>query len=305
MTIALVIAKQLLIMFIYMMIGYLLYRSHKVSDEGSRSLANLLLYVVLPASLIRPFIAERTPDKAAGLIISFIAAAVILAVSMLIAAAFFRKNAIDNFGAAFSNAGFMGIPLITAALGSDAVFYAAGFIALLNILQWTYGQALISGDRSMIQPGAILKNPVLIAVAAGLVIFFAGIPLPAVVSSAIGALAGMNGPLAMVILGIYLAQTRIGEMFSEGHLYFVSAVRLLVIPLITILIVLLIPRQYSLIRSVLIIVNAAPIGSNVAVYAQKQGKDHTYAVKIVCLSTILSIVTMSLIMALASVMGVI
>ncbi|MBO5999850.1 MAG: AEC family transporter [Lachnospiraceae bacterium] len=300
---ALIIARQLIIMFIYMMVGYLLYRSHKVTDEGSRSLANLLLYAALPASLIRSFMVPRTPGKAVELLISMAAAALILLVSMVIAAVCFKKNGIDNFGAAFSNCGFMGIPLITAVLGADAVFYAAGFIALLNILQWTYGQALISEDRSMVRPGAVLKNPALIAVAAGVVIFFTGLPVPAVVSSAVGALAGMNGPLAMVILGIYLAQTNIKEMFSEGHLYLVSAVRLLVIPAVTILLVLLIPRQYGIIRTVLLICNAAPIGSNVAVYAQKLGKDHTYAVKIVCLSTGLSLITMSLIMALASLAG--
>ena len=42
----------------------------------------------------------------------------------------------------------------------------------------------------------------------------------------------------------------------------------------------------------LIIVNAAPIGSNIAVYAQRLGLDSSYAVQMVCLSTLLSLITL-------------
>ena len=50
-----------------------------------------------------------------------------------------HRQPVEEFAASFSNAGFMGIPLISMALGSSAVLYIAPFTALLNILQWTYG----------------------------------------------------------------------------------------------------------------------------------------------------------------------
>lgn len=204
----------------------------------------------------------------------------------------FRKAPIDDFGAAFSNAGFMGFPLVTAVLGSDAIFYAAGFVALLNALQWTYGQALLSGDKKHYSLQAVLKNPLVLSLLAGLLIFFVQIPVPAMAQDALEAIAGLNAPLAMIILGVYLAQTKLLSLFTEPRLYVVCAVRLLLIPALTILVLWFVPEQYAAIRLTLIIVASAPVGSNVAVYAQKLDQDYAYAVRLVCLSTLLSIITM-------------
>lgn len=57
------------------------------------------------------------------------------------------------------------------------------------------------------------------------------------------------------------------------------------------------------IGTVLIIVNAAPIGSNVAVYAQHLGLDSSYAVQMVCLSTLLSLITLPVMLSLAAALG--
>ena len=57
------------------------------------------------------------------------------------------------------------------------------------------------------------------------------------------------------------------------------------------------------IGTVLIIVNAAPIGSNIAVYAQRLGLDSSYAVQMVCLSTLLSLITLPVMLSLAAALG--
>ena len=102
----------------------------------------------------------------------------------------------------------------------------------------------------------------------------------------------MNGPLAMVIIGVYMAQADMKSMISDKHGYIASIVRLVIIPVISlILIKLTLTSSYPEISKTLLIVASAPIGSNVAVYAQKLNMDYTYAVKIVCLSSILSLIT--------------
>jgi hypothetical protein len=78
-------------------------------------------------------------------------------------------------------------------------------------------------------------------------------------------------------------------------------VRLLVIPVATILVLFLLPDSYSTIRLAVLLAAAAPVGANVAIFAQLYGKEYTDAVKDVCLSTICSIVTMPLIVALANI----
>lgn len=293
-----IVLRQIVIMFVYMAIGGLLFKKGLITKEGSKSLANLLLYVVLPCVVVKSFCVARTPERTSGLLVSFLAALGILLLAMGVSHLLFRKNPIDDFGAAFSNAGFMGFPLVAAVQGSEAIFYAAGFVALLNALQWTYGQSLISGDPSYRSPKAILKNPLVLSLLLGMLIFCLEIPVPAIASDLLAALSALNAPLAMVILGVYLAQTDAKTLFNDPHLYVVAAARLVLIPLLTALVLKLLPAQYASIATTLVIVAAAPIGSNVAVYAQKLGKDYAYAVRGVCLSTLLSAVTMPLLMLL-------
>lgn len=293
-----IVLRQIVIMFLYMAIGGLLFQKGLITKEGSKSLANLLLYVVLPCVVVKSFCVARTPERTSGLLVSFLAALGILLLAMAVSHLLFKKNPIDDFGAAFSNAGFMGFPLVAAVQGSEAIFYAAGFVALLNALQWTYGQSLISGDPGYRSPKAILKNPLVLSLLLGILIFCFEIPVPAIASDLLAALAALNAPLAMVILGVYLAQTDPKTLFNDPHLYVVAAARLVLIPLLTIRVLKLLPAQYAAIATTLVIVAAAPIGSNVAVYAQKLGKDYAYAVRGVCLSTLLSAITMPLLMLL-------
>lgn len=293
-----IVLRQIVIMFLYMAIGGLLFQKGLITKEGSKSLANLLLYVVLPCVVVKSFCVARTPERTSGLLVSFLAALGILLLAMAVSHLLFKKNPIDDFGAAFSNAGFMGFPLVAAVQGSEAIFYAAGFVALLNALQWTYGQSLISGDPGYRSPKAILKNPLVLSLLLGILIFCFEIPVPAIASDLLAALAALNAPLAMVILGVYLAQTDPKTLFNDPHLYVVAAARLVLIPLLTIRVLKLLPAQYAAIATTLVIVAAAPIGSNVAVYAQKLGKDYAYAVCGVCLSTLLSVITMPLLMLL-------
>lgn len=292
-----IVLRQTLLMFVYMGAGVVLFKKGLITREGSRSLAHLLLYLVLPCVVIKSFCVERTAENTTGLLVSLGAAAVILLLAIVVSRLLFRTAPIDNFSASFSNAGFMGFPLVTAVLGSEAVFYAAGFVALLNALQWTYGQTLLSGDRRHISPANVIKNPLVVSLVVGLAIFFTGLPLPSLALSALQGVAGLNAPLAMIILGVYLAQTKFSELFTQPRLYGVSAVRLVLIPMLTALLLSLLPGGHDTLRTTLLIVASAPVGSNVAVYAQKLGKDYAYAVRLVCLSTILSIITMPVLVA--------
>ena len=79
-------------MFIYMMIGFTLYKKKMITKQGSKELATLLLYVILPMAIIKPFMIEFDYEKLAGLGKSFVIAVVALALSMLVAKLFFGKS---------------------------------------------------------------------------------------------------------------------------------------------------------------------------------------------------------------------
>lgn len=293
------IIQQILTMFLYMAAGYCLFRSKLVSKEGSVGFAHTLIYLILPCAILQSFFTERTAEKVSALLISFLWGILVLILAMAVSALLFRNRPIDNFGGAFSNAGFMGIPLITSMLGQECVFYVAGMIAFLNILQWFYGQPTLSGKKEKLSVRVILKNPLVIALLLGLAAFLTGFRPPALVSRCIASVSAMNGPVAMIILGFYLAQTNLRSLFGKASTYLVSAVRLVLIPLLTLLLLAVAPGVSADIKLSLLLAASAPIGANVAVYAQKLGKDYVYAVETVCLSTLFSILSMPAIILLA------
>lgn len=298
---ALILLKQLICMFIFMGVGFALFKTKLVSEKGSKELSNLLLYIVLPAVIIHSYCAERTVERMHGLWLSFVLSAVLLVVSMVISMLIFgKRHRIENIGVSFSNCGFMGIPLVRAVMGDGAVFYCSAFVAILLFLQWTYGVYVMTDDKKAISASKIVKNPVLIATIIGVVIFVTQIPVPEVAVTALDSLGALNAPVAMIILGVYLAQTNIISIFTDKSLYFGSVIRLAVIPLVSVLVLCLLPDSINSMKVTLLISASAPIGANVAIFAQKVGLDYTRAVKTVCLSTILSIISMPLLIMLAS-----
>lgn len=300
MTLPLIVLKQTLTMALYMAMGFLLYKGGKITKAGSKDLATLLLWLVVPAVIINSFCVPFTAEKMAEFGVSALFGLLALGIAMVIGALFFRKDAIENIAISFSNAAFMGIPLIRQCLGEDAVFYLVGMIAGLCILQWVYGMLLLSNEKKKGAWKGILFSPIVLSTIVGLLLFVSGLgaKLPEVVSTAVQGVAATNSPLAMIVLGVYLAQSDLKSLVTTPRLYLLSAVRLIFVPLVTLLIFSFLPAN-SAIRLAVLIAAAAPIGANTAVYAQLYDRNYPYACQSVALSTVLSIITLPLITALA------
>ena len=112
MSIAITLLWQIIMMFLLVGVGFVLYRSKKISAEGSKTLGNILIFISLPCVIINGFRVEYSPERLTGLLISSLAAAVVLLFSVLISTFVFRKDGIAIFASSFSNPGFFGIPLI-------------------------------------------------------------------------------------------------------------------------------------------------------------------------------------------------
>ena len=297
-----ILVKQILQMFLLAGIGFLLFKGGKITLEGSKTLGNILIFGSLPAVIINGFRIERTAEHVSGLLWAALAALIVVMLSILISHFVFRKDGVAAFATSFANPCFFGIPLIVASLGQGAVFYAAPFIAFLNIGQWTYGVSRLNGQPVLqgFQPKKLIKAPFVIAILVGIFLFVTQIKLPEILSSCLSSVAALNTPLAMFTVGVYLAQTDLKKMLGRRSLYLISALRLLVIPGLSLLLLMLFPVSMEQMRTVLLIVAACPVGSNVAVYAQLHNKDYPYAVETVVISTLLSIVTIPFILYLSS-----
>lgn len=299
MQMSLTLALQVLVMFVLAGVGYAMFRTGKITLEGNRSIGNILIYLSLPAVIIKGFMVERTAESAMALAVSAAVGAGLVVLAAVLARLLCGRDAIANFAATFSNPSFFGIPLVTSVIGASSVFYMTGFIAAMNIGQWTYGVSLLTGERAEISPRKLLQAPFVIATLIGVLLFASQLQLPSVISASLDFVAALNTPLAMFTIGVYLAHVDLLQMLHRINLYRICAVRLVAIPLVTLAVLSLLPAGYFNMKLALLIAQACPVGSNVAVYAQLHDGDYAYAVETIVVSVLLSVVTIPLVVALA------
>ena len=295
-----ILLQQTIIMFALMLLGLLLSRRGMITEQGSRDLSNVLLYAVIPCVILRSYMPEFSTEKLRAMGLSALIAVIAFAASIAVAyLTCGTRHRIENFAVAFGNAGFIGIPLVTAVFGPEAAFYVVSFSTFANLLQWTYGIVIISGKKETMNLRMVFVNPVFISMVIGIALFVLQPALPTVVTGTIGYIADGNTVLAMIILGYYLSKVQLRGLFADVRLYLFSALRLLVVPAVTILVFLPFPFARGEITLITLIAAATPIASSTAIFAQKFDQDYRRAVSYVCLSTILSVATLPLVMLFA------
>ena len=301
MEIVTILIKQVFIMFVLMAIGFVAYRKQILSNQGTKDIGKLLLNVAIPMIVISNFCVEKSAEKTAELfesaLLSFLCMALSVAFAYLV---YHKKDRIAEFSAAFSNAGFIGIPLVQAIFGSGAVFYISVMIVLINVLQWTYGVYTITDDKSVMDFKKIMKNPLILSVGIGIVIYFLNIRLPKIAMDIISSISAINTPLAMIVSGVYLAQSDLLNAMRKKDAWLLSLSRLIVIPLIVMLVFRFLPFGGTAMKLSILLAGACPVGSNVAVFAQQYDKDYRKGVEYVCVSTLLSILALPLVIFVAN-----
>ncbi len=295
----LILIKQIVVMLAMMSIGVALFKLGQIDEKGVGQLSNLALYVATPCVVIRALAIPYDAEKISTGILVMLFFLIIFAVSVVIGRfGCGRADRVGTFAVVFSNSGFVGIPLIQGILGDEYVFYVTMTMVVGTLTFWTYGVLLMSGDKNEVSIKKILTNPNLIAVVVGMIIFFTIDELPYVVMQTLTGMANMNTGLGMVILGATLGASNVGLMITDTRLYKAIALRLVVVPLACIPILLLMPVPFE-VRMVMMIIAAAPAASATSMLALKYGADYSYGTGLSIGTTIVSMLTMPLVLALA------
>lgn len=294
-----ILLRQIAIMALLIAVGVVLRCKGYLSEQGTKDLGAILLRIIIPCVIIKSYIVPRTPERIQALALSAgLALLGFLAAMVLAYVVFGKRRRMENFAAAFCNAGFIGIPLAQAAIGEEGVFYVAASVALLNLFQWTYGVYIMADRRDTISARNVVKNPVVIGIVIGVVLFFTAVPVPEIVTSTLGYIAGMNTPVAMILMGTYLAQLSWRELLDR-RAWGCVAMRLVVIPAVILLLFWLLPINSTDVAMAAFLAAATPVGANICVFAQQYGCDYKLSVVTVCQSTVVSIVTVPALVALA------
>lgn len=303
-------AQQVLMMFLLILTGYLAVRGRLLNAEARQGFSSLLVNLVVPAMIINSYLIEFDPEILSNLVRSAFASAAVLVIGLCIALLSTRKKTgpdqpILRFAMTFSNAGYMGFPLINALFGAEGMLYASIFNTFFNLLIWTAGIALVDRSRGTAKRNLaleLIKKPALLAVAVGLVLYLGQIPVPYLIAQPISLLAGMNTPLSMLITGIIIATSDLRPVIRSLQLWHAILIRMLVIPAASFLFCLL-TGTGGMVGAVIILLEACPCAALTSVLAIQYRYSEQLAAGLVVLSTLLSIVTLPLCAMFVQMMG--
>ena len=295
----LILLRQIAIMALLMAVGIYLSRKGFLSSQGTKDLGAILLRIIIPCVIVKSYITTYSRERLLELALSAGLALAAFILAMGIAYLVYgKRRRIENFASAFCNAGFIGIPLAQAVIGDEGVFYMAASVALLNLFQWTYGVYIMTDRRDSISAKTIAKNPVVIAIVIGIALFLSRLPVPGIVTSTLGYIAGMNTPVAMILMGTYMAKLPWRKLLDK-RAYGCVLFRLVIIPAVVLLVFWALPISNQNVALAAYLAAATPVGANICVFAQQYDCDYEFSVVTVCLSTVLSIVTVPLMVSLA------
>jgi len=290
---------QVLAIFLLMLAGLGAAKFRILDDRGLKGLNTLVLFFAQPAMIVHKLQQDADPQLIASLAWVFVLTCVTIALAGVIAFRLFarephqRRSVLTNL-AMVSNCGFMGYPVITAALGESALIYAVVFVAAFNLMCWTLGAFYFGGAKAM-QPAKLLTNPSLIAIAAGLMLFLSGLQLPGFVNTALGQMGSVTTPVAMFVIGARLISLRPAHL-TDVKLLMVCALRLVIFPA-AILLLFLTPLPPMVVKSVFVC-TAMPCAALTAMQSEVFDCDRELASRGVALSTALSMATVPLMLLL-------
>lgn len=238
MDMALILFNKLLSMFLLIAVGWIFVRSGMLKSQESKALSLLSLYVVGPVAIVNAFEVEPTSEVISGLLLAaffVVLTHVIFIGGVKLLQRPLKLNEIERASVIYSNAGMIAIPVVTAILGPEWVIYTCSYNAVQLCLLWTHCRILISGENR-IEPKKILLNPNIIAIALGMFILFSGFRFPGPISSAIDDVAGMIGPVGMMITGMIIGGMPLKRLLGMKRVWLIVLMRLIVAPGIMVLI---------------------------------------------------------------------
>ena len=304
MELSILLLEQILSMVLMALAGFMSGRMKLVTGEQSRVLSCVTVYLCMPCSMIASFSTRLEAGKLAGLGLGLAAAVLIHLFYLLLDRVFSRRPVAmtreEQALVTYNNAGNLIIPMVRNILGLEYVLYTSSYIFVQNLLVWTHGQKLMGGEQTL-RWKKVISNPVIAGIGIGLVLFVSGISLPAPLRTAVEAMSGCMAPLCMLVTGIVLSELDLGRAFSNGRVYLMSLVRLILLPLLSAGILLLLNRLFPIadaanILTVSLLCAIGPSASTIVQQAQLYRNPNVgYVSSVNSMTTVLCAVTMPLI----------
>ena len=299
---------NVLVMLIYVIIGYLLCKSRLGSADHAKTLSGLLIYILGPCMVINSFLqTEYSHQTLLDIAIFFVTSLILQILFFLLLFLIFRKK-FDNpayrimtVGGVLGNVGFFGLPLITGIFPDEPVVacYSSIYVMSMNIIVFTIGSYLITNDRKYISLKSALVNPTAIALLIAIPLFIANVDFPELIETPIALLGKMVTPICMIIMGMRLSAVDLKKLFTRKLVYLSCALKLIIYPLFAYACVLWIPFFSPVFKVSILALSACPTGAIVQSLGELYGCEQELTANVVLVSTFLCVITIPIITLLA------
>ena len=305
MEISILLMEQIAELFLMILMGYVIVKTGLLSGDDSKVISKIVLYLIVPCVIVNAFQVDYTSEKVKELLLVF-AASVLLQIVLLaavwITGKMLKLNEVETTSIYYSNSGNLIVPIVTFVLGKEWVLYGCVFMSVQLVFLWTHGKNVLSREGKL-DWRKIVFNINMISVFIGIILFFTKIRLPGILNQTLSSVGSMIGPASMIVTGMLIAEMSLKEIFKNGRVYFISFLRLIVVPVISLILLKIsgLVNGHPDGKKLLLIVFLAvitPSASTVTQMCQVYGNDSKYASAINVMTTLLSIVTMPLMVLL-------
>lgn len=293
---------QVILMLALLAIGAICARLSWFTEAVAQGLSKFLLWFVTPALLLNAYSRPFEPQIALNLLLAGVLGVMFHLMSAVLAQVLIRKGdrdkrAVARMSAMYSNCGFMAFPLISSVLGDTGLFYGSAFVGVFNLFLWTHGQYLLRGHDGLKLRNALCNAGVL-GTLAGLLLYLSQLPLPSIVSDGIASLASLNTPLAMLVIGCFLAHCRLDTLLRHDVIY-PALLRMLVCPLclLGLLCLLRVPHWCAAgaeLGLATMLCASCPSAASSVLMTASLGMDSEYGSRIILLTSLLSVAVIPL-----------
>ncbi len=286
-------------------LGYYLNKKGILTEEVNKHLSSFIIHVATPCLIVSSVasVSNKNQDFVillvlVGLGIYFLLPIISYLLTSIIPCFKDKKNTYCCMFM-FSNCGFMALPILQSIFGNDAIFYNTILHLPYNLLFFTLGSYLISKDGEtayQFKPQQMLSTGVIASFLA-IILFFFHIQLPECISGSLSFVGSIVTPLSMISIGVSIACYPLKEIITNKTLYFMSVIRLMIIPFIAYFLTSLLVKNTMIVQMVTIAL-AMPAASMVAMGANEYHGDVKIASFGVALSTLLSMITIPIMLIL-------
>ena len=306
-----IMLQQMGVICILVAIGFLLEKKNVIDSLTSKKLSAIVVDVCNPAMILASILCGNITAGHADLINAIILGAVFYAVLVVIGIIMPHilrverdKRKFYNLMCVYTNTGFLGIPVAKAILPANAIIYVIVINVFYSLFFYTHGLTVLGNGpedegKKKENPLKHIINPGTIMAIFALVVFWFNLELPPIIANTVEYVGNATVFLSMTMLGVSIARSNILKRIGDVRIWVFIVLRLVIFPVIVVLLMHALGFDKTATLGIALMA-AVPVGNLPMIQAEKKGMDSTILSTAVAITTTVSLITITALIAVAT-----